>query len=1099
MKRSLCPLKQTDIPEIPVNERNFAFIARVLYYEWRDSTIPHGVLMTRAIISLCSLFLWITIHFPASAQESLFGKNKVQYKEFDWFFLQTNHFDIYFTNGGDYIAQFTANAAESAYTSISKSFRYQISQRVPIMVYNSHNDFQQTNIVSQYMEEGIGGVTELFKNRVVVPFEGDYKKFRHVIHHELVHAVINDMFYGGSIQSIISNNITLQLPLWFNEGLSEYEALTWDTNSDMFMRDATIHEYLPSINQLYGYFAYRGGQSVWYYIAAKYGEQKISEILNRIKGSRSVELGFRSAIGLSVEELSERWQKEQKVMYWPDIAKRKEPSDYARKLTDHTKDGSFYNTSPTISPQGDKIAFISNRDDYFDVFIMDAVEGKILEKAVKGQRTPDFEELHLLTPGMSWSPDGKAIALAAKSGREDAIFIIDIGTGDEEKLEFGLEGIFEVDWSADTRDSGKGRGILAFIGMRDSKSDLFTYDLDSGVLTNLTDDIFSDSDPSWSADGRSIYFSSDRRDNIVPRLVSTRFKMHNHDFRQLDIYQLDIATQKITRLTDLPMSDETSPVCTSDGKHLLFISDMNGINNIYVHQLDSNKTFPLTNSLSGVYQLSLSRDVSKLAFSSLHKAGFDMFLMRNPLDGISDTSALEPTEYFRRLTMREDTTGKAAPREMEYQLREHVTIRLKESDSTRTSGEGQSTDYTKFVFKNLRQEKTGRKPDTTQITAITDNLDEEGNYKVNNYKLNFSPDIIYGNAGYNTFWGVQGSTIMAFSDMLGDHQIFVFLDMIIDLKNSDYAFAYLYLPKRIDYGIQGFHSVRFLNIEDVYGNIFYYRFRNYGATLMTLYPINRFKRLEFNLSWYNISRDNLSTAAEASQNRTLFFPTLSYVHDNSLWGLIAPATGERYNLSAIGSPKLSDKGLSFYTLTADYRRYYKLGKNYTLALRLAGGGSFGKDPQRFVIGGVDNWINRRFENDRIPIENAEDFVFLTMGVPLRGYDFGERMGTKYGLFNTELRFPLFGYFAAGPLPVFLQSFGGVFFFDMAGAWTHRKDFKAFAKDTAGETYMRDLLAGTGYGVRMILLGFLLKMDVAWAFDLRGFSLPHYYFSLGADI
>jgi len=195
MKHSLCPLKQTDIPEIPVNERNFAFIARVLYYEWRDSTIPHGVLMTRAIISLCSLFLWMTIHFPASAQESLFGKNKVQYKEFDWFFLQTNHFDIYFTNGGDYIAQFTANAAESAYTSISKSFRYQISQRVPIMVYNSHNDFQQTNIVSQYMEEGIGGVTELFKNRVVVPFEGDYKKFRHVIHHELVHAVIDPVYY----------------------------------------------------------------------------------------------------------------------------------------------------------------------------------------------------------------------------------------------------------------------------------------------------------------------------------------------------------------------------------------------------------------------------------------------------------------------------------------------------------------------------------------------------------------------------------------------------------------------------------------------------------------------------------------------------------------------------------------------------------------------------------------------------------------------------------------------------------------------------------------------------------------------------------------
>ena len=303
------------------------------------------------------------------AQDIQFGKNKVQYKNFDWYYIQTTHFDVYYTLGGESVSNFAADVAESSYYAISKSFRYQTINRIPIIVYNSHNEFQQTNVISEYLEEGIGGVTELFKNRVVVPFEGDYKKFRHVIHHELVHGVINDMFYGGSIQSIITNNITLQLPLWFNEGLAEYEALKWDTDSDMFLRDATIHEYLPKIDQLYGYFAYRGGQSVWNYIATKYGDQKIAEILSRIKGTRSVDQGLRSAIGLTSEELSERWQKEQKILYWPDIAKRSEPSDYAKKLTDHTKDGSFYNTSPSISPQGDRIAFISNRDDYFDVFI----------------------------------------------------------------------------------------------------------------------------------------------------------------------------------------------------------------------------------------------------------------------------------------------------------------------------------------------------------------------------------------------------------------------------------------------------------------------------------------------------------------------------------------------------------------------------------------------------------------------------------------------------------------------------------------------------------------------------------------------------------
>ena len=130
-----------------------------------------------------SIILLLFSTTPALTQETIFGKNKVQYTEFEWYYIQSDHFDIYFNIGGEYIANFTADVAESSYTQISKSFRYQITNRIPIIVYNSHNEFQQTNVVNSYLEEGIGGVTELFKNRVVLPFEGDYKKFRHVIHH----------------------------------------------------------------------------------------------------------------------------------------------------------------------------------------------------------------------------------------------------------------------------------------------------------------------------------------------------------------------------------------------------------------------------------------------------------------------------------------------------------------------------------------------------------------------------------------------------------------------------------------------------------------------------------------------------------------------------------------------------------------------------------------------------------------------------------------------------------------------------------------------------------------------------------------------------
>lgn len=1020
-------------------------------------------------LMLAVLALPVTLH----AQDGLFGKNKVQYKKFNWYFIQSDHFDIYFSDGGEKIAEFTANAAESAYAAISKSFRYQLVNRVPIIVTNSHNDFQQSNVVGEYLEEGIGGVTELFKNRVLIPFEGNYKQFRHVIHHELVHAVVNDMFYGGSIQSIIANNITLQLPLWFNEGIAEYEAQKWETDSDMFLRDATVHEYLPPINRLSGYFAYRGGQSLWWYIANKYGQQKIGDILNRIKSTRSVEAGFRGAIGLGLEELNERWQKEMKVLYWPDIAKREEPADYARRLTDHKKEGNFYNTSPALSPQGDRLAFISDRNDYLDVFLLNTIDGKIIEKVVDGQTTNDFEELKLLTPRLTWSPDGKKLALAAKAGEQDAILILDSENGDKEKLTFDLNAIYSVDWSA------KGNK-LAFVGNKLHRSDIYTYDLDTKELKQLTNDIFSDADPVWSPDGEYVYFSSDRQGNLGGADVN----IETVDYSQRDLYRVNVTTRAIERLTDWPSSDESSVVVAPDGKKILFVSDKNGINNIYEMNLETKATRPITNSLSGVYQLSLSRDGTKLAFASLNFAGFDLFLMRNPFERELKIAELEPTEF------RKDRWGTVAARKDTLALAENTTA----ADTTRLYGKDVEIDFSSFATEARRPEDVPT--DSTivsKLPKIAGNVDSTGKYKINKYKLNFSPDIIYGNAGYNTFYGVTGSTIMAFSDMLGDHQIVFVTNLLLDLKNSDYALQYLYLPERIDFGFTGFHSARFVILND--GSL--YRFRTYGLALNAQYPLDKFNRFDAGLSWFNVSRENLDFIADP-QKKTALVPSLGYTHDTALWGYTAPMNGSRYAFNVFGTPKLGSAGLSFVNVTGDYRTYLRLGRQYSIALRLAGGGSFGGNPQKFILGGVENWINRTFEGGYIPLDNAEDYIFLQTGLPLRGYNYNAQVGSKYGLFNFEFRYPLLAFLQAGPLPIGLQSLGGVMFFDMGSAWNLGRYYKAFTTDAEGRTVTRDLLMGMGTGARIYFLGFLLRFDVAWAWYWSSFSPPKYYISLGSD-
>jgi Tol biopolymer transport system component len=1030
-----------------------------------------------------------------------FGKNKVQYKSFTWYYIQTDHFDIYFTEHGSTLAEFTAHASEEALESIQNNFKYKINNRITIIVYNSQNDFQETNVTDQYLSEGIQGFTELFKNRVVIQFTGSYKLFRHLVHHELVHAVINDMFYGGSIQNIISNNITISLPLWFNEGLAEYESLGWDINTDMYIRDAAINEYLPDIQGLDGYFAYRGGQSVFYYIASKYGEGKIGELINKIRSTGNLEEGIKASIGISMKELNERWKKDIKKHYWPDIATRKDPDEFAKRLTDHREDGGFYNTSPAISPQGDKIAFISNRNYYFDVFLMDAIDGKIIKKLVEGNKTPDFEELNILTPGLSWSPDGSKIVLSAKSGGYDVVYIIDVETEDSEMLPVKIEeGIKSVTWSPDGNS-------IAFVGQTGRQSDIYIYNLESKELLNLTNDIFSDDFPTWAPDSKALFFVSDREDYLTPTALPDTFKMYNHNYSQRDVYSINVGTSEVKRITDLPESDETSPVVSPDGKEILFISDLNGINNIYKMALSSDSSghddlVPITNSLSGLYQLSLSKDGKKLTFSSLYQSAFNIFLLSNPFEIDLGVDQLEPTIYISKLhneseeenvfeTNEDDSLRKESKPEQSYEVYTGKYV-----DSTKIYGDSVQIDFDNYVFGNFEAWEDTTEKENPNFN-LSDNLDKQGDYKVNRYKITFSPDLVYANAGYSSLYGLLGSTVISFSDVLGNHRIIGLTSLQIDLKNSDYGVAYYYLPERVNYGIELFHTARFVFLtRGFFTNL--YRFRNFGAIGSISYPLNRFFRLEAGLSWLNLSSENLDDPSEESERISYVIPSASFVHDNVLWGYTAPIEGTRYRFDVFGNPGLSNKRLSFYSMVGDYRTYFRFGTDYSFAFRLSGGYSGGANPQRFFIGGVENWINRSFATTDIPLESASDFAFLTAALPLRGYNYAEQIGTKYALMNLEFRYPLIKYLLTGALPILFSNVLGVLYADIGSAWNDTNKLRFFERDENKNVIARDLLMGTGLGARIFFLYFLVKLDVAWAYNVKGFSAPKYYISLGAD-
>ena len=293
-----------------------------------------------------ALLLILSLLFAGKGDAWSFGKNKVQYKQFRWSYIQSPHFDIYYYEGGKGLANFAASAAEEAYLRISDDLKYQPRKRIPLIVYNSVDDFQQTNVVPEILEEGVQGFTEQFKNRVVVHFTGSWREFRQLITHELTHAFTNDMLYGGAIGSLLTRGSFFQLPLWVAEGYAEFASKGWDTEADMVMRDAIINDYIVPLEEAGGYLVYKEGQSVMNYIAHTYGREKVGELITNCRLKRDMDKALKATLGIDLKKLNKRWVHQLKKDYWPEISCRKEGKDLARQLTDHTKDGSYLNLKP---------------------------------------------------------------------------------------------------------------------------------------------------------------------------------------------------------------------------------------------------------------------------------------------------------------------------------------------------------------------------------------------------------------------------------------------------------------------------------------------------------------------------------------------------------------------------------------------------------------------------------------------------------------------------------------------------------------------------------------------------------------------------------
>jgi len=1086
------------------------------------------------IILLFAVIMLLILISPGSSYAQYFGQNKVNYENYDWLYIQTENFDIYYPKGSYDIAEYAGWMAEESLTKIQDSWNYQLQGRIIFVVFPSHNAFQNNNVGGGSPSESTGGFTEFLKNRVVIPYQGSHEVFRHVVHHELTHAVMLRMLFGEGVQSILTGMSRLPIPLWYIEGLAEYESNSgWDNDADMYIRDAIINDYLMPLQALRGYFIYKGGQSFLTYLHDRYGPEKVGELTRQIRNSRDFDTALKKVIGVDLEEISKRWHKYLKKQIWPTASTFESPEDFAVKLTDHEEWYNFINTSPALSPDGDRMAILSDKQDYMSIYLVNTVSGEIEKKIISGSGNVYlFEQLLWLRPWIDWSPDGQEIAFVGEAGGEDALYTLNVETGKiTNEIRFGLEGVFSPSWSPDGQK-------IAFSGHTDGESDIYIADLKNhNNVTKITDDVFSDYDPDWGKNG-NILFVSDRGDYLTD--PSNPVNVWEHSIQQLDVYIIDPESHQIERIT-ADKAEDRSPTWTSEEGVISYVSDKTGAYNLYLENLDTGENWATTNVLTGVFTPSWS-DVGTVAFTSYYNAGYDIYLYKTPFDS---TRKLEPGLTYFQQKERQILDDSGLPREPivtlaeakafeteiaakkvisgEETQEEEIEEEAKEEEeevkivaNNRDDGNSRTVPYRNYVFypegwRNYNEPKE-------VVNTTPDSIwDENGKFIERHYKLKFSPDIVAASAGYSNFFGLQGYGQIMFSDVLGDHIIFLNTDLYYNFENSNFAIYYYNLPNRLDFGGGAFHNVYFFN----YNSSSAYRDRNYGLTGSVSYPFSRTKRLSLSGSFINIDRDvwNWDKRDYESQRKLHFvLPNIAYVYDNTIWGWTGPMNGHRYRIGFSFSPKLSEDGfttndtsfttsgstvdemwgIDFKTVSFDARKYFHVGLDYSLAFRVSGASSWGETPEQFFLGGVNNWINRRFKGGYIR-DDLNEVYFSGFATPLRGADYYEKYGNRYLLVNNEFRFPfirqmLFGW----PLPFFFYNVRGAMFMDVGAAWTNM-DFRGTSSTPNGNTQFEDIVMGYGWGWRLNLGIFMLKWDMAWRNELYRVSKPRYYVSLGTDL
>src|SRR5262245_15798939 len=464
------------------NERSLEVGPKV----WRSMSLLLCAAMRTALRRLLPAFVaLLTVTSTAHAQ--YFGRNKVQYRSFDFQILKTDHFDIYYYPEEAEAAQIASRMAERWHARLSRFFGHDLRGRQAIILYAVPAHFRQTNAVEGIIGEGTGGVTEAIKRRVVLPMSGSLADTDHVLGHELVHAFQFDLTGDDPRAHVARALLILQYPLWFVEGMAEYLSIgPVDAQTAMWLRDAALREKLPHIRDLEDpkYFPYRWGHAFWAYIGAKYGDRTVASLIRSAANPRYDLPGLARQLGTDPDTLTAEWHAAIRASAQA-VAEQIAPiASETKRVIGQGNGGGHFNVGPEISPDGKSIAFFSERDRFsVELYLAGAETGHIQRKLLKAATDPHFDSLEVIQSAGAWSPDGRTLVLAAERNGRPVLAFIDPRSGEIHR-ELKLP---DLDDASNPVFSPDGQSIV-LSGNVGGLLDLYRYTIDSGKLDRLTHD-----------------------------------------------------------------------------------------------------------------------------------------------------------------------------------------------------------------------------------------------------------------------------------------------------------------------------------------------------------------------------------------------------------------------------------------------------------------------------------------------------------------------------------------------------------------------------------------------------------------------------------